>query len=377
MIDIIKEYTVVTTTNKQIHLNVDECLVKPQFKDKSNFLGRTIIAREDIFIADENRGQTKNTIRAGAIIDTAQVDDLIASVERFGIKYSDPVPVVYKEPIFANNRWYEYQMKSVGNHRDEAFKQLGITHWIFDVYEPIKNIWDMEDIGWDSNDPKGQLKPLNKASMILSLTRMVEGGRWDKKDNNGKPKRPEQLELEIILGKYIDDHATINSKTKASIIKQVLHASNVNFDHREYLPEQAEKWVETNIGTKVNGTLDTQTQTYYYVLGEGYEEKKIMKAIIKFGETGNESKYYLHTKQPLMSSKSKPSKGSTNLKRQSMIDTIGFITYSLDKVFEFKKLHGRYPFEIVGFLPQDIKDGEDMTKLIPYNSKVVKLKKIA
>ena len=53
MQDIIKKHTVVTTTNKTIHLNVDECQVKPQFTDKSKFLGRTILPRKDIFIAKE------------------------------------------------------------------------------------------------------------------------------------------------------------------------------------------------------------------------------------------------------------------------------------------------------------------------------------
>jgi len=368
MQDIIKKHTVVTTTNKTIHLNVDECQVKPQFTDKSKFLGRTILPRKDIFIAKENRGEAKNTIRAGGITDTAHVDDLIASLENNGILYDRPVPVVYREPIFVNDRWYEYQLKSIGNHRDGAFEQLGITHWIYDIYEPIKDAWDMEDIGWDSNNPKGQLKPLNKASMINSLTRMVEGKRWGILS---------QINLEETLGEYIDKHSTTNSKTKASIIRQVLHASNTSFDHREYLPHQAEKWVEMNVGIQVNGTLDPITESYNWVVGEGYEEKKLMKGILKYGETGKPSKYYLHTKQPLMTAKSQPSKGSTNLKRQSMVDTIDFITYSLDKIFEYKKQNGCYPFEIVGFLPQDHKDGEDMAKLIPYNPKVVKLKKIA
>ena len=142
-------------------------------------------------------------------------------------------------------------------------------------------------------------------------------------------------------------------------------------------PEQAEKWVESNLGIQVNGSLDPKTQSFNWVVGEGYEEKKLMKGILKYGETEKKSKYYLHTKQPLMTSKSQPSKGSTSLKRQSMVDTIDFINYSLDKIFEYKKQNGCYPFEIVGFLPQDQKDGEDMTKLIPYNPKVVKLKKTA
>ena len=368
MINIIKEYTVKTTTDKTIHLNVDECQVKPQFADKSKFLGRTVIARKDIFIAKENRGEAQNTIRAGGITDTAHVDDLIASLNNDGILYDRPVPVVYKDPIFRNDRWYDFQLTSIGNHRDSAFEQLGITNWIYDVYEPIKNVWDMEDIGWDSNNPKGQLKPLNKASMILSLTRMVEGKRWGKLS---------QIDLEIKLGEYIDKHSTTNYKTKASIIRQVLHASNTSTDHREYLPEQAEKWVESNLGIQVNGSLDPKTQSFNWVVGEGYEEKKLMKGILKYGETEKKSKYYLHTKQPLMTSKSQPSKGSTSLKRQSMVDTIDFINYSLDKIFEYKKQNGCYPFEIIGFLPQDQKDGEDMTKLIPYNSKVVKLKKTA
>jgi hypothetical protein len=363
-----KKYVVGTTTKKTIHLNVDECQVKPQFTDKSKFLARAILARQDIYIAKENRGKAKNTIRAGGITDTAHVDDLIASIDIHGILYDRPLPVVYKEPIFEDGRWYEFQLKSIGNHRDEAFENLGITHWIYDIYEPVKDKWDMEDIGWDSNNPKGQLKPLNKASMILSLTKMVEGNRWPNLS---------QIDLEIKLGEYIDSHATINSKTKGSIVKQVLHASNTSFDHREYLPEQATLWLEKNLGVQVNGTLDPITESYHWAVGEGYEEKKIMKGILKYGETKKPSKYYLHTKQPLMTSKSRPSKGTTNLKRKSMVDTFKFITYSLDQIFEYKKKHGCYPFEIVGFLPQDQKDGEDMIKLIPYDSKVVSLKKVA
>tara|TARA_B100000073_G_C23672679_1_gene549297 strand:+ start:118 stop:1227 length:1110 start_codon:yes stop_codon:yes gene_type:complete len=354
MFNQIKTKSIQTIKGKTINLDVSKASVKPQFTQHSKYHGRTVLDWDQIYVPDENRGQITNSIRKGGNVDNNRVSEIETDIDTNGIRYEEPIIAIYKEPINVNNRHYEYQIGNVGNHRGIAQKRLGIKSWIFDVYDPA-DIWATEDTGWDSNNSKSNVKPLKKDDMINSLVKMVRGNRW------GEDKTPEELELIIV--KYIKQHASSNTKTIESIIKQVLHKTNTKTDHRDYLPEQAERFVEKTAGVEVNGVLDEDTDRYHWVVGEGYEGTKILKAILKFKEDEKQSDFYLHQKQPLTSSK-KRKKDTTYKKRKSQVKTFNNVLEAIEKVVEWKQKNGKWPLFIKQFLPHDAILGEDFGKFV-------------
>jgi len=366
-INVVKKKSIQTLNGKTINLDVDKCVVKPQFTKQSEYLGRTIIDWNDIYVPDIYRDQVTNTIRKGGNVDSNRVSELETDFGDNGIRYEEPVIAIYYEPIFINNRHYNYQIKNVGNHRAKSHQNLGIGSWIFDVYMPADK-WANEDIGWDSNNAKSNVKPLSRDSMIASLVRMVKGERWGKLSVK---------DLEIKCSEYIRTHASSNKKSIEGIIKQVLHKTNTNTDHRDYLPEQAEKFVEEVAGVEVNGVLDEDTDRYHWVVGEGYETTKIMKAIHKFAETEKHSDFYFHTKQPLSSS-NKRTKDTTYKKRLSMKKAYDTTLDAIEKAVVYKQTHGRWPLNIRSYLPHDAIHGEDMFKMIEPKIALTKpVKKVA
>tara|TARA_B110000285_G_scaffold229080_1_gene293187 strand:+ start:143 stop:1252 length:1110 start_codon:yes stop_codon:yes gene_type:complete len=366
-INVVKNKSIQTLNGKTINLDVDKCTVKPQFTELSPYLGRTIIDWNDVYVPDVFRGQVTNTIRKGGNVDSNRVSELVTDFDNNGIRYEEPVIAIYYEPIFINGRHYNYQIKNVGNHRAESHKNLSIASWIFDVYMPADK-WSNEDIGWISNNSKSNVKPLSKASMITSLVKMVKGERWGK------------LSIKILetkLSEYIKTHASSNLRTIESIIKQVLHKTNTDTDHRDYLPEQAEKFVEQVVGVEVNGVFDEDTDKYHWVVGEGYETTKIMKALHKFSETGKHSDFYFHTKQPLSSS-TKRTKDTTYKKRLSMKKAHDITLDVIEKAVVYKQTHGNWPLNIRSYLPHDAIHGEDMDKMVEPNMALTKpTKKVA
>ena len=367
-INVVKKKSIQTINGKSISLDVDKCVVKPQYTKLSEYLGRTIIDWNDVYVPDIYRDQVTNTIRKGGNVDSNRVSELETDFDTNGIRYEEPVIALYYEPIFINNRHYNYQIKNVGNHRAKSHKNLGISSWIFDVYMPADK-WANEDIGWDSNNSKSNVKPLSKDSMIASLVRMVKGERWGK---NLSVK-----ELEVKCSDYIKNHASSNKKSIEGIVKQVLHKTNANTDHRDYLPEQAEKFVEEVAGVEVNGVLDDDTDKYHWVVGEGYETTKIMKAILKFSETDKHSDFYFHTKQPLSSS-NKRTKDTTYKKRVSMKKAYDNTLNAIEKAVVYKQKHGKWPLNLKSYLPHDAITGENMREMIEPKVALTKpIKKVA
>jgi len=353
-LNVVEKKSIQTGNGKTIELDINKCIIGPQFTNLSTYLGRTIIDWNDVYVPDAFRGQVTNTIRKGGNVDGNRVSDLESDFDTNGIRYEEPVIAIYYDPIFIDGRHYNYQIKNVGNHRATAHRNLGIGSWIFDVYMPASQ-WDNEDIGWISNDSKSNVKPLSKDSMIDSLTKMVQGNRW------GKDLPIVKLELE--LTEYIKKNASVNKRTREGVIKQVLHKTNTKTDHRDYLPLQAEKFVTDVADVEVNGVLDDDTDKYHWVVGEGYETTKVMKAILKFYETEKHSDFYFHTKQPLSSS-NKRTKDTTYKKRLSMKKAYDATLNAIEKVVLYKQEHGQWPLNIRSYLPQDAIHGENMKEFV-------------
>ena len=69
-INVVKKKSIQTINGKSINLDVDKCVVKPQFTKLSEYLGRTIIDWNDVYVPDIYRDQVTNTIRKGGNVDS-------------------------------------------------------------------------------------------------------------------------------------------------------------------------------------------------------------------------------------------------------------------------------------------------------------------
>ena len=140
------------------------------------------------------------------------------------------------------------------------------------------------------------------------------------------------------------------------IIKNVFSQHAEYTDHVEYTPQEADQWVNSYTNRVTEFKADKKRKVHGAVVAEGYEKKKIMMAIMKYGETKLPTEFVGHVKQPLITNKSR---STTKLKREAMLQAFKDIESDLNSVFEYKQKHGKYPFKLVSFIAQDRKNKEN------------------
>jgi hypothetical protein len=238
-------------------------------------------------------------------------------------------------------------MKNVGNHRHYSLGVIGATHWIYNIYKPFDDQWSEMDVGFETND-HNPVKSLDKNTITNNLNKMVKAKRWG---NVSKDK------LEQILKDYLTDKcSSLHPRSFGHIIKNVFSQHAEYTDHVEYTPQEAEQWVSSYTDRVTDFKVDKKRKVHGTVVGEGYEKKKIMLAIMKYGETKLPTEFVGHVKQPLITDKSR---STTKLKREAMLQAFKDIESDLDSVFEYKKKHNKYPFKLVSFIAQDRKNEEN------------------
>tara|TARA_B110000211_G_C13998145_1_gene517163 strand:+ start:194 stop:1240 length:1047 start_codon:yes stop_codon:yes gene_type:complete len=334
---------------KEILLDTDK-IPNPLIHPGSEFIETTILANSDVYVPEKD--SISNSVRTGNVIDITHSERLGESFNQKGINYDFHPPYAYKENVTCplTGKKYKFRTRGVGNHRKEAFKIVGATHWIYNVFQPFTDSFLEIDAGFITNDHSPSLV-LNKAAIINNLTKMVNDKRWGKLSKEN---------LEKKLKEYLSENcSSIHGNAKSHIVKQVLHSQAEYTDHVEYTPDEAEQWISNYTDRKTDFKVDKKRNIHGAVVGEGYEKKKLMLAIMKYGETKLPSEFIGHVKQPLSTDKSR---GTTKLKRESMLQQFKDIESDLDAVFEYKKKHGEYPFKLVSFIPQDRLNKEDSEK---------------
>ena len=343
----------VTLTNsadgrtKTITLNSDKVLQPKKNRNKfGSFNERLILSTSEIYVDPSE--QSENTIRDGTTLDERHIDRLIESLFEYGILYDQFPPVVIPCNVFANGRVYFYKLTNAGKHRYETFKRLGISHWIFDVYSfNLKvNPWASDDFGLKDNDHPPHL-PTVRAALANSIARMLAEGRW--KNLKGEI-------LEDTLHQYLQDVASVTHKgTRSSIITDVMEANPEYTDVVRYSSKTASEWVEEHTTFTEEGSYDSVRKMCGWVVGAGYLHERVWKAIKKYYIEHRESYFGCHTVVP---------RGKTNTittLRNEFYEELTMLEKALDALFAFKQKHGRYPWQILYFLPQDRKAKEDMS----------------
>jgi len=333
-------------SGKIIKLNTDK-IPTPLTHEGSRFIETTILANADVYVDPPQT--TSNSIRTGSTTDPVHVDKLEVRIENKGCEHEFHPPYAYKEDVTCKitGKKYQYRIRGTGNHRKEAFDGVGASHWIYNVYEPFDNKWAEIDTGFKTNDHSPQLS-LNKNAITNNLSRMVKEKRWG---DVSKEK------LEEILRDYLQENcSSLAANQYHYIVKNIFHQHAEYTDHVEYTPDEAAQWISNYTDREVDFKVDKNRNVHGSIVGEGYEKKRIITAIMKFGETKLPTEFVAHVKQPLTTDKTR---STTPLKRKAMIKVFEDIETDLDSVFEYKQKHGKYPFSIVSFIAQDRKNKEN------------------
>lgn len=262
-----------------------------------------------------------------------------------GIRYNDFLPIIKKLPV---NRKYDdgfikfYELVD-GFNRVTALKELGYTHYWFDVAE----------FGFDDMDPGfaqttlaiGMNAPVPKVAstdkdLFTAVTRLVHEGHIEK-------------DFEKIKS-YIRNVAKVPPARAHNVSSQVAAATDT--------PNTLFIWSAAMIkndtvalGITSHGKYDAQHDQHGWTVLEGYEPDAIMNAIAKFDETNKKSYFVGHTKTP---------DNSNNLadRRLRVKNNIEQRKTQLIALCEYYMKHEELPFELIGFLPQS--ETEDRTSLI-------------
>ena len=350
-----KTKTIVLPSGKEIHLDCD--LVPHPTTSRfisydngpiGNMIGREVVELSKVYRPPHGDG--KNTVReivSGT--DQTNVDKLASYIEVKGCLHSELPPVLfkYKQARIENGIVYDYEVGPAGEHRFDAFEQVGATHWIFDIYDPIDSTFDREDAALFDNGSEAPSLGMTERAIKNLIGKHLEAGRWADSDDKLTD-----------IKEYLKHNVPgMHPSARHQIAKTVLNSTGYT-DFLELSPEKAEEWITSNTDLKTGGEVDWKREKAGYLLTDTYFDKRAYQAILKWGVENRESYFTVYTRTP--------KKGkTTDDKRNLMIGTLDKFFRCLDKVYEYKEEHGHYPFGIEQFIPQDRKGQEDFTRVIP------------
>jgi hypothetical protein len=309
----------IKTKNGQVHIinasdvSEDE-RVQRLWDHYSNYKCLKFIRLRDIWGWQSGAKQSSsNTIRMGGNVKTEHCEqNIIPNIEKYGLLPDKPPPVVYYDPEDIDGVNYTYKLGNVGNNTTYSVSETLIDPenedfidqeledgevpdyefgWVYEVYEPVVDRWENEDIGWESNNTRGNILALNKASMQESLIRQIKGKRF-RFCPGGKILDHDKLVEEIHA--YIAQKSTISKAGANGVVNYVLNNLGVERPHKEYTPKDAEDHIVSELGG-LKDFAQYDDETFGCIIKTGYMMEKIGKAMIKYHETGNTTSAYCYT----------------------------------------------------------------------------------
>jgi hypothetical protein len=268
---------------------------------------------------------------------------------RNGINYSKSPPIVREKVQLIDGHTYEYELIA-GNHRLEALLANNYNKWIFDVYAITgdeKSTYEdsLRTLQLDENDHPPHLET-SEDDAVNIICRLL--------DHNSKLVEPNCDSIRD----YLDAHCkNMHGNTKAKVIRDVVrnmqkNGVSVYSDTVTYTPHDVNNFVQKTTDYVTSGEFDKKRKSFGWSVLEGYEYEYIMSAAKKFSETGSTSYFICHTKSPT-------EKYPLKEKRDKMINQFQKLETALLDVMKYYEQHQTFPWQVVGFLPQDIKAGED------------------
>lgn len=275
----------------------------------------------------------ENTARDGGT-DSSLVEELKNSFAS-GIRYNEFLPIV--EVMTIPKKWDDGEMKHYnlvdGYNRVNMLKDSGYTHYWFDVVE-----FDTKDyllnrttlaLGSNAHAPS---KSSNDKDIFNSVTILVNNGALPKDFDAVK--------------KYIKKTCKVRADRAHRLADKICTHVGAPTRFVAWTPAMIRNDV-VGLGVYSHGNLDPVREKYGWTTLEGYEPDTIMNAIVKYDQTKTRSYIVGHVKAP-------DSKNNLHSKRQNMIATFEEKKKALISVIEHYNRTKELPFELIGFLPQDV-----------------------
>ena len=268
-----------------------------------------------------------------------------------GIDYSKSPPLVKRSVKQIDGDIFEYELIA-GNHRLEAMRISDIEEWIFDEYEIFGNDKvtyndALRTLQLLENNHSPQL-PSSESDVVSIVCKMIE--------EESKLVEPNEQSIREYVDAYCSNmHHMTRSKAVRDIVKWCEASLGITGtrDVVTFSPLDIRDYVEKKTDLKTHGDYDPIRKAHGWTVMESYEREFIFNAAKKYLETNRPSYFLCHTKEPTASV-------SLKARREKMIKDFKKLEDSLLESFEYYEKHGKFPWSIIAFAPQDtrIDDGD-------------------
>ena len=315
----------------------------------TKYVGRKIIKLSQIYIPPF----TDNPVRAKGL-DLPNIQKLVKTLSK-GINYSKMPPVVRWNPRVIDGVHYDYELVC-GNHRVAAMHSLGYDRWIFDIYEFRTDDYSYEDsvrtFQLQENDHEPALA--SSTSDVVNLISRLISQKSALVENN-----------EQSISAYVSQYCpNMHWHTQGSVVKKVVQANGAYQDVITYTSDNLKKWLKLNTNLVNEGQYDMYKDMYGWSCLSRYEHEVVLNCIKKYSETHKESYITCHTSAPT-------EKFSLQQKRENILENFEDLENALVDIIKFHNQHQRFPWQVIGFYPQDRKNGEDPNSMMTIEEALV------
>ena len=312
-------------------------LESPGCKYKETLLLQTKLIKT----TTDDDGQTINKARKKGGLDKEHVNRLESTLAK-GIDYSkNPPIVVRKNTLGKNGEKFEYVLIT-GHHRMEAFKNQGITEWLFDVYEVgTKTIpFDLAKSSLQIRENDHTPELANTADDLVNIISYLIS-------------KNHLTNSEKEIKQYLQENVkNLHWATEAKVVRKAVRKNGAYQDIRTYTFNEVKTILENDNNNYVHSNeLDSKREKYGATVLEGYEYEFLSTAIKSFGQTNVPSYFLCHTNAPT-------EKRSLKDRRKGMKKNLELMQLGILKAVDYFKENNKWPWEIEAFFGQNVKDKE-------------------
>lgn len=326
---------------EQIELSIDNCKRTKLTSKGAEFKEVKELSLNKIYVPKTEKDRPNNIVRPD--LDRKNVVNLEYSFKSTGIDYYQMLPVVkfIEGGTIVNGKILFYEL-AAGFHRWHALRNIGQLNWLFSVYEFSDEEAKINFQKHENDHPPHKGHTSDGLANLLS---------W-KVQNNKIDNTEEAFKEEL---KDLKCHHAM----KGSAISKAIKSNGTWRDIKTYdahdikdFIEQSDNYSENESPYTYYGQKDIERNMFGWSILEGYEPDIVMNAMKAYHEEGLESYFLGHTKLPTK-------KRDLVTKRKDIEDRVNNIGKYILDIAKYHDENNKFPWQIIRFLPQDNKNGED------------------
>jgi len=278
------------------------------------------------------------------------VNKLEVSYTTNGNDYTKTLMIVkeYPTPRIINGKVYTHELV-LGHHRYTALSNIGVSRWIFDVYEFGVGEYSEEfstitlQLVENDHAPTLVTSDYEIANAILKL---IACNELDSTEDA----------IRTYLETYVPNS---HHMTKSKVVKQVCNRTTiyrrvVTWDYANLVKAVSNvKYYAKGVARYIiGGIFDKKRNAVGWSVGEGYTYDYVYNALMKFYNEGKKSYFIHHVKTPTK-------KQNLAQKRAKIIKLIAEEEKAMIKAVEYYKENGVFPWYSEAFIFQDNENGEE------------------